>query len=40
MVLDGPSDLLMASSVVVDGKNLFDGGGEGVVYLGIGKGTD
>jgi len=38
MVLDGPSDLLMASSVVVDGKNLFDGGGEGVVYLGIGKG--
>jgi len=29
---------LMASPVVVDGKNLFDGGGEGVVYLGIGKG--
>ena len=30
---------LMASPVVVDGKNLFDGG-EGIVYLGIGKGTD
>ena len=28
---------LMASPVVVDGKNLFDGGGEGIVYLGIGK---
>ena len=28
---------LMASPVVVDGKNLFDGGGEGTVYLGIGK---
>ena len=28
---------LMASPVVVDGKNLF-AGGEGVVYLGIGKG--
>jgi len=28
---------LMASPVVVDGKNLFDGG-EGIVYLGIGKG--
>ncbi|MCK8517542.1 UDP binding domain-containing protein [Methanoculleus sp. 7T] len=28
---------LMASQVVVDGKNLF-AGGEGVVYLGIGKG--
>jgi len=25
--------------VVVDGKNLFDGG-EGIVYLGIGKRTD
>jgi hypothetical protein len=31
---------LMASPVVVDGKNLFDGGGEGIVYLGIGKGVD
>lgn len=30
---------LMASPVVVDGKNLF-AGGEGIVYLGIGKGTD
>ena len=29
---------LMASPVVVDGKNLF-AGGEGVVYLGIGKGS-
>ena len=29
---------LMASPVVVDGKNLFEGRGEGVVYLGIGKG--
>ncbi len=29
---------LMASPVVVDGKNLF-AGGEGVVSLGIGKGT-
>ena len=29
---------LMASPVVVDGKNLF-AGGEGIVYLGIGKGT-
>ena len=29
---------LMASPVVVDGKNLFDSGGEGIVYLGIGKG--
>ena len=28
---------LMASPVVVDGKNLFEGG-EGIVYLGIGKG--
>jgi UDP-N-acetyl-D-glucosamine dehydrogenase len=28
---------LMASPVVVDGKNLF-AGGEGIVYLGIGKG--
>ncbi len=28
---------LMASPVVVDGKNLFTGG-EGIVYLGIGKG--
>lgn len=28
---------LMASSVIVDGKNLF-AGGEGVVYMGIGKG--
>lgn len=27
----------MASPVVVDGKNLF-AGGEGIVYLGIGKG--
>ncbi len=27
---------LMASPVVVDGKNLFEGG-EGIVYLGIGK---
>ena len=30
---------LMASPVVVDGKNLF-AGGEGIVYLGIGKGVD
>jgi UDP-N-acetyl-D-glucosamine dehydrogenase len=29
---------LMASPVIVDGKNLF-GGGEGIVYLGIGKGV-
>jgi len=29
---------LMASPVVVDGKNLFPGGGERIVYLGIGKG--
>ena len=29
---------LMASPVIVDGKNLFDGG-EGIVYLGIGKGS-
>jgi len=29
---------LMASPVVVDGKNLF-AGGEGIVYLGIGKGS-
>ena len=29
---------LMASPVVVDGKNLF-AGGEGIVYLGIGKGV-
>lgn len=29
---------LMASPVIVDGKNLF-GGGEGIVYLGIGKGS-
>jgi len=29
---------LMPSQVVVDGKNLFDGG-EGIVYLGIGKGA-
>ncbi len=28
---------LMASPVVVDGKNLFVGGG-GIVYLGIGEG--
>ena len=28
---------LMASPVIVDGKNLF-AGGEGIVYLGIGKG--
>ena len=28
---------LMASPVVVDGKNLF-AGGEGILYLGIGKG--
>ena len=28
---------LMASPVIVDGKNLFDGW-EGIVYLGIGKG--
>jgi len=25
--------------VVVDGKNLFEGRGEGIVYLGIGKGS-
>jgi hypothetical protein len=30
---------LMASPVVVDGKNLF-AGREGIVYLRIGKGTD
>jgi len=30
---------LMALPVVVDGKNLF-AGGEGIVYLGIGKRTD
>lgn len=30
---------LMASPVVVDGKNLF-AGGEGIVYLGIGKRHD
>jgi len=29
---------LMASPVVVDGKNLFEGV-EGIVYLGIGKRT-
>ena len=29
---------LMASPVVVDGKNLFTGG-EGIVYRGIGKGN-
>lgn len=29
----------MDSPVVVDGKNLFDGW-DGIVYLGIGKGTD
>lgn len=28
---------LMNSPVIVDGKNLFDGG-EGIVYLGIGRG--
>jgi UDP-N-acetyl-D-glucosamine dehydrogenase len=28
----------MASPVIVDGKNMFDGG-EGIVYLGIGKGN-
>ncbi len=29
---------LMASQVIVDGKNLFAGAGEGVVCLGIGRG--
>ena len=29
---------LMALPVVVDGKNLFRGSGEGITYLGVGKG--